>query len=190
MAQKKGKFFQHPKAIVDGQARIGDGTRIWAFTNIQAGAVIGKHCNVCDGCFVEKGALIGNHVTLKNGVAVFAGVTLEDDVFVGANAAFINDRYPRSHRKDPWVLEPTVVKKGATIGSNATILCGVTIGQYAVVGAGSVVTKEVPPFALVVGHPAEFKGYVCNCGKKLDATFRCVCGLRYTLDSKGLKPDA
>ena len=187
MPEEQEKFFQHEKAIVEPKAKVGEGSRIWAFTNIKAGAVIGKDCNICDGCFVEKGAVLGDHVTLKNGVAVFEGITLEDDVFVGTNAAFINDRHPRSHRKDQWVLEPTVVKKGATIGANATILCGITIGEYAIIGAGSVVTKDVAPYALVVGHPAEFKGYACRCGKKLDNALKCSCGLHYAFATHGLK---
>ncbi len=181
------KFFQHPKALVSRRAQIGRGTRIWAFTNILEGARIGESCNICDGCFIEGGAVVGDHVTLKNGVCVFEGITLEDDVFVGANVAFINDRYPRSHRQKPWILERTLVKTGATLGANSTILCGLTIGQYAVVGAGSVVTKAVLDHAIVLGHPARFKGYACRCGKKLDRRLRCVCGQKYVSSRQGLK---
>ena len=181
------KYSRHKTAQLGPRAKIGENTRIWAFTNIQDGAIIGKHCNICDGCFIEKGAVIGNYVTLKNGVAVFEGITLEDDVFCGANTAFINDRYPRSHRKDPWVLEQTLVKKGATIGSNATILCGITIGEYAVVGAGGVVTKNVPPYTIVTGNPAKFRGYACRCGRKLNDALKCLCSLTYTLTGQGIK---
>lgn len=180
-------YFKHKTALVDKKARIGKGTRIWAFTNVQAGAVIGRGCNICDGSFVEKGAVVGNNVTIKHHVAVFDGVTIEDDVFIGSNVAFINDRYPRSHRKDPWVLEKTIVQKGATIGSNAVILCGVTIGEYAVVGAGSVVTKDVPSFAVVCGNPAARRGYACRCGRKLDENLKCSCGCRYTKDELCIK---
>ena len=124
---KKPAYFKHKTALVGPKAKIGKTTRIWAFANIQDGAVVGEGCNICDGCFIEKGAVVGNHVTLKNGISIFQGITLEDDVFCGTNTAFVNDRYPRSHRKDPWVLEKTTVKKGATIGSNTTVLCGIVI---------------------------------------------------------------
>ncbi|MFA5059160.1 MAG: acyltransferase [Candidatus Omnitrophota bacterium] len=182
-------YFKHKTALVGKKAKVGKKTRVWAFVNIQDGAFVGEHCNICDGCFIEKGAIVGNHVTIKNGVSIFSGITLEDDVFCGANTAFINDRHPRSHRKDPWVLEKTLVKKGATIGANVTLLCGITIGEYAFIGAGSVVTKDVAPFAIVVGHPAEPKGYACRCGKRLDDSLRCSCGLFYSLTSQGLKLD-
>ncbi len=174
------KFIAHEKALVHPKAIVGEGTRVWAFANILEGAVVGSDCNICDHCFIEGGAVIGNHVTLKNGAAVFNGVTLEDDVFVGANTAFINDRYPRSNRTDAWVLEKTLVKKGATLGANSTVMCGVTIGEYAVVGAGSVVIKDVPAHSIVVGNPAKVVGRACRCGRKqLPARLRCSCGLAY-----------
>jgi acetyltransferase-like isoleucine patch superfamily enzyme len=173
------KYSRHKNALVGKKAKIGEGTRIWAFTNIQDGAIVGRNCNICDGCFVEEGVAIGNHVTLKNGVALFKGVTIEDDVFCGAHCVFINDRYPRSHRQDRWVLEKTVIKKGATIGSNATLLCGITVGEYAVIAAGAVVTKDVPAHSIVMGNPAAFKGYACRCGRRLNQHLRCSCGLSY-----------
>ena len=181
------KYFRHKKALIGPKAVIGEKTRIWAFVNIEDGVVIGKNCNICDNCFVEKGATIGNNVTLKNGISVFKGVTLEDNVFCGTNAVFINDRYPRSKKKDGWVLEKTLVKKFSTIGSNATILCGVTIGEYAVVGAGAVVTKDVEPYSVVFGNPATFQGHACRCGRKLLESLKCFCGLNYTLTKQGLK---
>jgi acetyltransferase-like isoleucine patch superfamily enzyme len=174
-------FFKHEHGLVHSNAKIGEDTRIWAYTNILEGAVIGSHCNICDGCYVEKGAVIGNHVTLKNGVAVFDGVTLEDDVFVGSGVAFINDRNPRSHRKDQWVLEKTLVRKGATIGANATVMCGVTIGQYAVVGAGCVVLKNVPDHTIIVGNPGRPAGYACRCGRTLNDDLKCACGVSYQI---------
>jgi UDP-2-acetamido-3-amino-2,3-dideoxy-glucuronate N-acetyltransferase len=146
-------YFKHDTALVGEKARIGDGTRIWAFVNVQDGAAVGKGCNVCDCCFIEKGVIIGDNVTIKNGVSVFEGVTLEDGVFVGPNAVFINDRHPKS-RQPGWKLERTVVKRGASIGANATVMCGVTIGENAVVGAGAVVLKDVPPGVTVIGNPA------------------------------------
>ena len=181
------KYIRHKTALVGPHAKIGENTRIWAFANIQDGAIVGRGCKICDGCFVEKGSVIGDFVTLKNGVNVFEGVTLEDDVFVGANVAFINDRYPRSHRKGAWVLEKTLVKKGAALGANATLMCGVVIGEYAVVGAGSVVIKDVAPYTVVVGNPAVSKGFVCRCGHKLIRSLKCSCGLKYSLGAQGLK---
>ena len=172
-------YFKHKTALVQKGAKIGRGTRIWAFANVQTGAVIGEYCNICDGSFIEKGAVVGCHVTIKHHVAVFDGITIEDDVFVGSNVAFINDRYPRSHRVDPWVLEKTVIRKGATLGSNCSILCGLTVGQYAVVGAGSVVTKNIPAHAIVKGCPGRIAGYACRCGRRLNKNFKCACGCQY-----------
>ncbi len=179
-------FFQHENALVHPGARVGRGTRIWAFTNIQEGAVIGDGCNICDGCFVEGGAVVGNHVTLKNGVYVFKGVTLEDDVFCGAQTSFINDRFPRSHRKDQWILEETRVKRGATIGSGSTLLCGLTVGEFAFIGAGSVVTHDVGNHMIVWGNPAKVQGFACQCGQKLSAELVCGCGLVYQRSGDGL----
>ena len=180
-------FFKHDKAIVADGATIGDDTRIWAFANVQDKAVIGSNCNICDGCFIENGSSIGNNVTLKNQVCVFEGITLENNVFVGANTTFINDRFPRS-KMDNWHLEKIVVRKGATIGANATILCGIEIGEHAFIGAGSVVTKDVPAHTLVVGNPAVSKGYRCECAQKLDDQFKCAsCGKQYALEGGELK---
>lgn len=179
-------YFKHDKAIVDDGATIGEGTRVWAFAHVQKGAQIGSGCNVGHGAYIEKGSVVGNHVTVKNNVSIFDGVTIEDDVFIGANIAFINDRFPRSHREDQWTLEKTLVRKGATLGAGAVIMCGVTIGQYALIGAGSVVTKNVPDHAIVVGNPAKFKGYACHCGRPLNQYYRCSCGRTYTVHQEGL----
>lgn len=179
MTKNQADIMRHETALIHPGARIGAGTRVWAFTNIQDRARIGIQCNICDGCFIEEGVEIGNHVTLKNHVSVFRGITLEDDVFCGANTAFINDRYPRSHRRDPWTLEETRVQKGATIGCNAVILCGLTIGEYAFIGAGSVVTRDVAPHTIVCGNPAEFRGYACECGRRLNERLECGCGLMF-----------
>jgi|CXWL01.1.fsa_nt_gi acetyltransferase-like isoleucine patch superfamily enzyme len=175
-------FFKHDQALVHPKAKIGDHTRVWAFCNIQEGAVIGEHCNICDGCFIEGGAIIGNHVTMKNGVEVFNGITIEEDVFLGAHTTFINDRYPRSNRKDAWTLEKVLIKKGVSIGANSTIMCGVTIEEYSIVGAGSVVIKNVAPYTIVVGNPAKLIGYACRCGRKLNNDLICTCGLTYSIE--------
>jgi UDP-2-acetamido-3-amino-2,3-dideoxy-glucuronate N-acetyltransferase len=150
-------FFKHETAIVESSS-VGAGTRIWAFAHILPGAVIGAACNICDQAFIENDVRIGDRVTIKCGVQVWDGITLEDDVFVGPNATFSNDPFPRSG-KHPDRYTRTVVKRGASIGANATILPGLTIGQKAMVGAGAVVTSDVPPMAIVAGNPARIVGY-------------------------------
>jgi UDP-2-acetamido-3-amino-2,3-dideoxy-glucuronate N-acetyltransferase len=150
--------FRHPQALVES-SRIGTGTRIWAFAHVLQGATIGRDCNICDHVFVENDVVVGDRVTVKCGVQLWDGVRLEDDVFVGPNATFTNDLFPRS-RQYPERFPRTVVRKGASIGANATLLAGITIGRNAMVGAGAVVTKDVPPNAIVVGNPARIRGYV------------------------------
>ena len=149
--------FQHPQALVESTA-IGARTRVWAFAHILPGAVIGEDCNICDGVFIENDVSIGNNVTLKCGVQIWDGITLEDDVFVGPNATFTNDLFPRSGQR-PAAYPRILVRRGASIGANATILPGLTIGPNAMVGAGAVVTRDVPPNAIVVGNPARITGY-------------------------------
>lgn len=151
-------FFVHPNALCES-LHIGAATRIWAFAHILPKAVIGTDCNICDGVFVENDVIVGNRVTVKCGVQLWDGVTLEDDVFVGPNVTFTNDRRPQS-KHYPAVFEKTLVCAGASIGANATILPGLVIGQYAMIGAGAVVTQSVPPHAIVVGNPARITGYV------------------------------
>jgi acetyltransferase-like isoleucine patch superfamily enzyme len=154
------RFFQHEHAVVESNA-IGDRTRIWAFAHILPGARIGSDCNICDHTFLENDVILGDRVTIKCGVQLWNGVRLEDDVFVGPNATFTNDHFPRSRQHlNPEQVGQTVVKRGATIGANATILPGVTIGERAMVGAGAVVTHNVPPGAIVAGNPAKITGYV------------------------------
>jgi UDP-2-acetamido-3-amino-2,3-dideoxy-glucuronate N-acetyltransferase len=151
-------YFSHPNAIVESK-QIGNGTRIWAFAHVLPGAVIGDECNLCDQTFIENNVIIGNRVTIKCGVQLWDGITIEDDVFVGPNATFTNDPFPRS-KQYPQSYSHTLVRKGASIGANATILPGLTIGACAMVGAGTVVTKDVPAYAIVVGNPARIVGYV------------------------------
>jgi UDP-2-acetamido-3-amino-2,3-dideoxy-glucuronate N-acetyltransferase len=152
-----GSYFKHETAIVESSS-VGAETRIWAFAHVLAGAVIGTACNICDQTFIENDVRIGDRVTIKCGVQVWDGVTLEDDVFVGPNATFANDPFPRS-RRHPAHYARTLVKRGASIGANATILPGLTIGEKAMVGAGAVVTRDVPPMAIVAGNPARISGY-------------------------------
>ncbi len=148
------EVFIHPKAEVHTK-KIGRGTRIWQFVVILEGAVIGENCNICSHCFIENDVIIGNNVTIKNGVFLWDGIRIEDDVFIGPNATFVNDKYPRSKQYPDKFLK-TVIKKGASIGANATILGGITIGEGAMIGAGSVVTKDVPPGEIWAGNPARF----------------------------------
>ena len=177
----------HPLARCESE-HIGEGTRIWAFAHILAGATIGAECNIGDYVFVEDGVTIGNGVTVKNGVQLYRGVRLEDGVFVGPNAVFTNDLRPRAGvRKPPDELLPTVVRKGATIGANATVVCGIEIGSAAMVAAGAVVTRTVPPHALVAGVPARVQRWVCVCGGDLSDASQCEeCGRRYEAGPMGL----
>jgi acetyltransferase-like isoleucine patch superfamily enzyme len=151
-------FFAHPQAIVESPS-IGPGSRVWAFAHVLPHARIGRDCNICDHVFIENDVVVGDRVTVKSGVQLWNGVTLEDDVFVGPNATFTNDPFPRS-RRYPDQFARTVVRAGASIGANATILPGVTVGRNAMVGAGSVVMHDVPANAIVIGNPAFIKGYV------------------------------
>ncbi|MFA4702001.1 acyltransferase [Pyrococcus kukulkanii] len=166
MPDETKKYFVHPTAVVEEDVEIGEGTRIWHFAHIRRRAKIGKNCNIGKDVYIDVGVEIGNNVKIQNGVSVYRGVKVEDDVFLGPHMTFTNDLYPRAFSQD-WEVVPTLVKRGASIGANATIVCGVTIGEYAMVGAGSVVTKDVPPFGLVYGNPARLKGFVCYCGRPL-----------------------
>lgn len=179
--------FAHPQALVESND-IGEDTRVWAFAHVMQGAKIGAHCNICDHAFVESNVVIGDGVTIKNGVAIWDGVTLGDHVFVGPNAVFTNDLNPRAEVKkahDQFVS--TRVEEGASIGANATIVCGVTIGRYAFIGAGTVVIRDVPAYALVVGNPARQIGYMCECGETLPESLLCVCGKRFESAARGLR---
>lgn len=158
-------YFVHDRAIVEPGAKLGVGTRVWAFAHVLGGAVIGRDCNICDQTFVENDVVIGDRVTIKCGVQIWDGVRLENDVFVGPNATFTNDLFPRSKQYSEK-LSQTHVRRGASIGANATILAGTMIGQHAMVGAGAVVTRDVPPHAIVVGNPAVVRGYVTDASRQ------------------------
>lgn len=154
-------YFSHPASIVEEGAVIGKATRVWAFVHILHGAKIGEECNICDHVFIEGDVVVGNRVTIKSGVQLWNGIIIEDNVFIGPNATFTNDPFPRS-KQYPTEFSKTYIGKGASIGANATILPGIRIGQKAMIGAGSVVTRDVPQNAIVVGNPARIKGYVSS----------------------------
>jgi UDP-2-acetamido-3-amino-2,3-dideoxy-glucuronate N-acetyltransferase len=181
------EYFVHPTAIVDEGAEIGKGSKIWHFSHISGGAKIGERCNLGQNVYVAKGVNIGNNVKIQNNVSVYEGVILEDDVFCGPSMVFTNVKNPRSAvpRNSSKDYLPTIVKKGASMGANSTIVCGATIGENAFVAAGAVVTNDVAPHALVGGVPAKQIGWMCACGlklKKQDDRFICPeCGRKYSL---------
>lgn len=175
----------HPTAFVSEKAQIGEGTNVWQSCNILDGVKIGEDCNLGANVFIENGVVIGNRVKIKNNIAIYSGVICEDDVFLGTNCVFTNVINPRSFINRKSEFKATIVKQGATIGANATVICGHSIGRYALVGAGAVVTKDVPDYGLMLGNPARLAGYVCKCGttlKKERDTLNCpVCGNRYQI---------
>jgi UDP-2-acetamido-3-amino-2,3-dideoxy-glucuronate N-acetyltransferase len=175
------RYYAHPTAVIESQD-IGEGTKIWHFAHVRSGSRIGRDCTLGKGVYIDTGAEIGNNVKIQNFVSVYRGVTLEDDVFVGPSATFTNDLFPRSFMWSDEQVVPTRVCRGASIGANATVICGITIGEYAMVGAGSVVAEDVPAFSLVLGNPARARGWACYCGRRLDevaeetasrAVYRC-----------------
>lgn len=177
----------HPKALCESD-QVGPGTRVWAFAHVLPGAVIGRDCNICDGAYVEGGARVGDRVTVKNQVMIFEGVTIEDDVFLGPGVIFTNDLHPRAFiRKHGPELAPTVVRRGATLGAGAVVVCGTTIGEYAFVGAGATVTRDVADHAFVVGNPARRLGYACRCGRRLPDSLVCGCGRRWAVADGALQ---
>jgi UDP-2-acetamido-3-amino-2,3-dideoxy-glucuronate N-acetyltransferase len=165
---RESGYFVHQTSIVEQPCQIGEGTRVWHFCHIMPHAAIGKDCVIGQNVFIGRGVKIGNSVKIENNVSVFEGVTLEDGVFCGPSCVFTNVINPRSHISRKHEFKPTPVRKGASIGANATIICGNTIGRYAFIGAGAVVTKDVPDYALVYGNPARPQGWVCECAVKLD----------------------
>lgn len=185
-------FFVHESSYVDADVTIGEGTKIWHFSHIMSGSRIGTNCNIGQNVVISPSVVIGNNVKIQNNVSVYTGVTLEDDVFCGPSMVFTNVVNPRSHvpRRDEF--QKTVVRRGASLGANCTIVCGRSVGAYAFVGAGAVVTRDVPDFALVVGNPARVTGWVCVCGVTLarqpapPASCECAsCGATYETTDKG-----
>ena len=188
-------YFAHESCYVDEGCEIGDDTKLWHFTHVMTGARIGRSCNIGQNVVISPGVVIGDNVRIQNNVSVYTGVILEDDVFCGPSMVFTNVINPRSHvsRKDQY--RQTLARRGASLGANSTILCGHTIGRYAMVGAGAVVTRDVPDYGLVVGNPGRLTGWVCACGVKLAAgslpplrvTCR-ACGVEYRAEGGALAP--
>jgi UDP-2-acetamido-3-amino-2,3-dideoxy-glucuronate N-acetyltransferase len=179
--------YVHPTALCESD-EVGARTRVWAFAHIMPGAIVGADCNICDHVFIETGARLGDKVTVKNNVLLWDKVTVEEEVFLGPNAVFTNDLSPRvGFKKSPDQFVPTLVRKGASIGANATIVCGITIGELAMVGAGAVVTHDVPPHALVAGNPARRIGWVCTCGERLGGDLTGTCGRKFAHAGDGLE---
>ena len=191
MSEAKG-YFVHESSYVDEPASIGEGTKIWHFSHVMKNAVIGKNCNIGQNVVISPGVRIGEGCKIQNNVSVYEGVVLEDFVFCGPSMVFTNVMNPRSEIVRRNEYKETLVRRGASIGANATILCGHSIGEYAFIGAGAVVTKDVPSFALMVGNPARRSGWMCRCGIKLKldgAEARCAsCGSSYVLDGEALRP--
>ena len=191
----------HPTAEVSAKAKVGPNTHIWNEAQIREGAVVGAECSIGKGVYIDKDVVVGNKVKIQNRASLYRGVTVEDGVFIGPHVSFTNDRYPRSitpegrvRTEDDWEPEPTLVRQGASIGAGSVIILGVTIGRWAMVGAGSLVTHDVPDHALVKGSPARVTGYACSCGRPLVASgkagaqdeWRCaVCGAVFNLPPLG-----
>ena len=191
------KYFVHESSFADDGCEIGENTKIWHFSHIMSGAKIGKNCVIGQSVTVEGRAVVGSGVKIQNNVSVYGMVTVEDDVFLGPSMVFTNDLNPRAPypKHGEWV--PTLVKRGASIGANATIVCGIEIGRWAFVGAGSVVTRSVPDYAIVAGNPARILGYMCECGYKMrnikhpvenQTEYKCQkCGRKYEISPSGVK---
>ena len=181
-------FSAHDTAVIDDHVSIGRGTKIWHFSHILSGSVIGEDCTIGQNVVIGPDVSVGCGCKIQNNVSVYKGVTLEENVFCGPSVVFTNVFNPRAHIRRMDELRPTLVKKGASLGANCTIVCGCTVGRFAFVGAGSTVTKDIPDHALVAGNPAQFIRWVCECGEKLDGKLVCTsCGLRFKKVKKGLK---
>lgn len=183
-----GAYNRHESSYVDEGAIIGVGTRIWHFSHIMAGARVGSYCSIGQNVNLGSRAILGNNVKIQNNVSIYDDVIIEDDAFCGPSCVFTNVINPRAFIERKKEYRPTIIKRGASIGANATIICGNTLGEYCFVGAGSVVTKDVPSYALVYGNPARQCGFVCFCGVKLNKMLVCpFCGKKYRQSEKGLE---
>lgn len=193
MTKKKLPYFIHESSYADEGCEIGEGTKIWHFSHIQGGAKIGERCNIGQNVVIGNNVVIGKNVKVQNNVSVYEGVTLEDDVFCGPSMVFTNVINPRSHIIRKHEYKATLVKKGASIGANATIVCGVTINSYAFIGAGAVIVKDVAAHALVVGNPGKQIGWMCDCGVRLEAVTNRLtcqsCGKSFQLTKAGLEAE-
>lgn len=190
MEKKNKEIFVHESSYIDDGCTIGEGTYIWHFSHIMNGCTIGKNCNIGQNVVVSPGVIIGNNVKIQNNVSVYTGVICEDNVFLGPSCVFTNVINPRSHINRKSEFKTTIVHEGASVGANATIVCGNNIGRYAMIGAGSVVTKNIPDFAKAVGNPARIVGWVCRCGESLhfdNNTSTCkTCGKQYIKSNNNL----
>jgi UDP-2-acetamido-3-amino-2,3-dideoxy-glucuronate N-acetyltransferase len=174
----------HPSAVIDSDVEVGVDTHIWHFVHISTGARIGARCSLGQNVFVGRNVRVGEGVRVQNNVSIFEGVEIEDEVFLGPSCVFTNVKNPRAAVSRQGVYTKTLVKRGASVGANATIVCGVTLGEYCFIGAGTVVTRDVPPFALIVGNPGRQRGWVCSCGEALPGSghVRCeACGRGYAI---------
>ena len=181
-------YFVHESSYVDDNVKIGDGTKIWHFSHVMSNSEMGEKCNIGQNVVISPGVKLGNGVKIQNNVSVYTGVICEDDVFLGPSCVFTNVINPRSFIERKTEYRDTIIGKGASVGANVTIVCGHNIGKYALIGAGAVVTKNIPDYALVMGNPARIKGNVCKCGEKLSFDDNhhgtCpACGLNYTKDN-------
>jgi UDP-2-acetamido-3-amino-2,3-dideoxy-glucuronate N-acetyltransferase len=181
-------FYCHPSSIIERNVKIGSNTNIWHFSHIDEGAIIGEYTNLGQNTYIGKNVIVGNHVKVQNNVSIYQGVELQDYAFCGPSVVFTNDLSPRSQfPKGKALFVKTIVEKNATIGANSTIICGITIGQNSMIGAGSVVTKSVLPHELVYGNPASHKGWVCECGTRLESSLNCrYCSREYEMTENGL----
>lgn len=186
------EFFAHPSACVDDGAQVGNGTKVWHFTHISSGCTVGGNCTIGQNVFVAPGVKIGDYCKIQNNVSIYEGVELGDYVFCGPSMVFTNVQRPRCKypQRGAAFYAPTPIGEGASIGANATIVCGHRIGKNAFIAAGSVVTKDVPDYAVMMGNPARQRGWVCECGEKLDESLVCPkCGKRFVQGTKGLEEE-